>query len=99
MKFSVACGDPSSAPTPTVSPEPDFAKLTAARTFARYVALGTSNSMGVQSAGVVASGQKAAWPALLASGAGAQFSLPLIQDPGCPPRLLSPFAANLALVG
>ena len=44
MKFSVACGDPSSAPTPTVSPEPDFAKLTAARTFARYVALGTSTA-------------------------------------------------------
>ena len=97
--FSVACGDPASAPTPTVSPEADFAKLTAARTFARYVALGTSNSMGVQSAGVVASGQKAAWPALLADRAGAQFSLPLIQDPGCPPRLLSPLAANLALVG
>ncbi|HEY0241381.1 MAG TPA: SGNH/GDSL hydrolase family protein [Gemmatimonadaceae bacterium] len=54
--------------------------------------------MGVQSAGVVASGQKAAWPALLANRAGAQFSLPLIQDPGCPPRLLSPLAANLALV-
>jgi hypothetical protein len=60
--------------------------------------MGTSNSMGVQSAGVFASGQTAAWPARLAARAGAQFSLPLMDSPGCPPPLISPLAANLAVI-
>ena len=96
--ISVACTDPVSAPRSTSDPEPTFAKLTTAKVFERYVAMGTSNSMGVQSAGVFASGQQAAWPAVLATRARAQFVLPLIQDPGCPPHLLSPLASNLALV-
>ena len=93
-----ACADAPSAPNTAIPAEPDYARLTVAKTFARYVAMGTSNSMGVQSAGVFAEGQRAAWPNVLASRAGAQFSLPLMQDPGCPPHLLSPLAANLALV-
>lgn len=96
--ISVACTDPVSAPRSTADPEPNFVKLTTAKVFERYVAMGTSNSMGVQSAGVFASGQQAAWPAVLATRARAQFALPLIQDPGCPPHLLSPLASNLALV-
>lgn len=95
----VACSEPVSAPSPLGLREPTLAKQTIAKTFARYVAMGTSNSMGVQSAGVFANGQKAAWPAQLASRATAQFALPLIQDPGCPPPLLPPLAADLALVG
>lgn len=67
--------------------------------FARYVALGTSNSMGVQSAGVYAAAQRAAWPALLAARVGSGFSLPLVQDPGCGPPLQPPLAADLALIG
>lgn len=67
--------------------------------FARYVALGTSNSMGVQSAGIFAVGQQAAWPAQLAARTGVSFTLPLVQNPGCPPGLLAPLAVNLALVG
>jgi hypothetical protein len=67
--------------------------------FARYVALGTSNSQGVQSAGVFASAQSAAWPAQLAQRAGASFPLALLQDPGCGPPLLAPLAADLVLVG
>ena len=97
--ISVACADPVSAPTRTGDLQPNFGKLTLPKAFARYVALGTSNSMGVQSAGVFAAGQQAAWPAVLANRARSQFSLPLIQDPGCPPHLLSPLASNLALVG
>lgn len=95
-----ACADPVS-PTPeaTSIDSPAMGKLTVSKAFARYVAMGTSNSMGVQSAGVFAGGQSAAWPARLASRAGAQFSLPLIDDPGCPPPLLSPLAANLAVIG
>jgi hypothetical protein len=66
---------------------------------ARFVALGTSNSMGVQSAGIFAAGQQAAWPAQLAARAGVAFSLPLVQDPGCGPPLQPPLAADLLLVG
>jgi hypothetical protein len=96
-----ACSEPVSGPiSATRSPsDPAFARVTTAKVFANYVALGTSNSMGVQSAGVFAAGQTAAWPAQLAARAGASFTLPLISDPGCPPSLLSPLAANLALIG
>jgi hypothetical protein len=75
------------------------APLTAKSLFERYVALGTSNSMGVQSAGIFAAGQRAAWPAQLAARVGVPFSLPLEADPGCGPPLLAPLAADAALVG
>jgi hypothetical protein len=60
--------------------------------------MGTSNSMGVVSAGISASGQRMAWPAQLASRIGVPFSMPLIQDPGCSPPLIAPLAANMVLV-
>jgi hypothetical protein len=72
---------------------------TIAEVFGRFVALGTSNSMGVQSAGIFAAGQQTAWPAELARRAGVPFSVPLLQDPGCGPPLLPPLASDLALVG
>jgi len=98
-----ACTDPVQ-PRPPRSPEhPSFdgttSPPTAADVFQRYVALGTSNSMGVQSAGIFAGGQRAAWPAQLAQRAGVSFSLPLVQDPGCGPALQPPLAADLVLVG
>lgn len=61
--------------------------------FSRYVAIGTSLSMGVQSDGVLYSTQQEAWPQLLAHQAFAPFSQPLIQGPGC----FSPFIAPLQL--
>ena len=100
-----ACTDPVA---PTLAP-PEQARHavtsiaaapTAAEVFARYVALGTSNSMGVQSAGISAATQRASWPAQLAARVGgATFTLPLVQDPGCSPPLLAPLATNLALLG
>jgi lysophospholipase L1-like esterase len=83
------------APTAAVSKR----KMTPQDLFARYVALGTSNSMGVQAAGIFASGQRAAWPAQLAARSGALFAMPLVENPGCPPGLLSPLAVNLGLLG
>src|SRR5690348_14001408 len=98
VSFS-ACSDPIS---PTRAPfalaRPDFA-VTAQDIFQRYVALGTSNSMGVQSAGIYAAAQRAAWPAQLAALVGTPFSLPLVADPGCGPPLLPPLAADAVLVG
>ena len=80
-------------------PSRDITPLTPQAVFQRYVALGTSNSMGVQSAGIFAAGQRAAWPAQLAAHVGVSFSLPLEQDPGCGPPLLPPLAGDAALVG
>ena len=93
------CSDPLS-PTRSLKPSgaPNRA-VTAQDIFQRYVALGTSNSMGVQSAGIFAAGQRAAWPAQLAARVGTSFSLPLEEDPGCGPPLLPPLAADAALVG
>jgi len=92
-----ACTDIAAPPAP-LSPESSPRRVTAPEAFARYVALGTSNSQGVQSAGISAAAQRAAWPAQLAARAGVAFSLPLVQDPGCSPPLIPPLAANMALV-
>ena len=59
--------------------------------FQRYVAIGTSISMGVASDGVYAASQQSSWPAQLARLAHRDLSLPLIQAPGCS----APFAAPL----
>ena len=97
---AAACSDPVAPPSTRIAPSSaTVAAPTIAEVFARFVALGTSNSMGVQSAGIFAAGQQAAWPAELARRAGAAFSLPLVQDPGCGPPLLPPLASDLVLVG
>src|SRR5690348_1451030 len=93
-----ACSDPT-RPTSASSTVDASSPLAAESVFARYVALGTSNSMGVQSAGISAAGQRTAWPAQLAARLpGVSFSLPLVRDPGCNPPLVAPLAADLALV-
>ena len=99
-----ACTDPIAPPgppnTPTVpATNRSVSAVTAQAMLARYVALGTSNSQGVQSAGIFAAGQRAAWPAELARRAGVPFALPLIQDPGCGPPLLPPLVSEIVLVG
>ena len=97
----VACESPTQPDLSTRPPQKPSAtkKLTAQDILSRYVALGTSNSMGVQSAGIFAGGQKAAWPAQLAARVAVAFSLPLVADPGCGPPLAPPLAADLVLVG
>jgi hypothetical protein len=91
-----------SACSDSLSPLQDVERahaLTAPDVFARYVALGTSNSMGVQSAGIFAAAQRESWPAQLAARVGVPFTLPLTQNPGCGPPLLAPLATDLALIG
>ncbi len=67
--------------------------------FATYVAVGTSISMGVQSAGVTASTQAQAWPALLARQAGASFAIPFLRLPGCTPPVIAPLQLARYLSG
>lgn len=94
-----ACADPTAPTLARKSPDRPNFTVTAEEIFQRYVALGTSNSMGVQSAGIYAAGQRAAWPAQLAARVGMPFSLPLVQDPGCGPPLMPPLVADAVLVG
>lgn len=100
---AAACTDPiaprAARPTDARTALSAAAPPTAAQVFATYVALGTSLSMGVQSAGIYAAGQQAAWPARLAARVGTPFSLPLVQDPGCGPPLAPPLAVDVALIG
>jgi hypothetical protein len=99
--FIVACGDPvAPRSSPSIPERASFTQApTAQEIFQRFVSLGTSNSMGVQSAGVFAGGQLAAWPAQLAAKVGASYTPPLLQDPGCGPPLLPPLATDVVLVG
>jgi hypothetical protein len=65
--------------------------------FTRYVAMGTSLSMGVQSDGVVYFSQQADWTKLLAHQAFASYSQPLIAAPGCFSPLIAPLQLSRRL--
>ena len=69
--------------------------------FERYVSIGTSITMGIQSAGVFYATQQHAWPALLAHQAfsSARFTVPLIQGPGCYSPLIAPIQFQRRLSG
>jgi lysophospholipase L1-like esterase len=71
---------------PIAAPEP----VTGQADFTRYVAIGTSVSMGIQNAGLVDEFQRTSFPALLAERVGANgdsFVQPLVASPGIPPVL------------
>jgi lysophospholipase L1-like esterase len=67
--------------------------------FQRYVAIGTSISMGVSSDGVYSATQQMSFPAQLARLANREITLPLISFPGCASPLASPLASGLRLSG
>lgn len=69
------------------------------RAFERYVAVGTSLSMGVESDGVVYFSQQQDWTNLLSHQADASFSQPLSQAPGCFSPLIGPLELNARLSG
>jgi len=66
---------------------------------ARYVAVGTSLSAGVQSQGLLYSTQARAWPALLADQSFAPFEYPAIRGPGCAPPMIAPLQFGHLLSG
>ena len=67
--------------------------------FQRYVAIGTSISMGVQGDGVYAATQQTSWPAQLARLAHRELSLPLIESTGCAAPLAPPHATGKRISG
>jgi lysophospholipase L1-like esterase len=65
--------------------------------FVRYVSLGNSITAGFQSAGIVDSTQRNAYPNLLARAAGGiPFQQPMFARPGCPPLMTAPLVASTA---
>jgi len=67
--------------------------------FSRYVAVGTSLSMGVQSDGVVYFSQQHDWTTLLSHMAFAQYTQPLVAAPGCFSPLIAPLQLSRRLSG
>lgn len=65
----------------------------------RYVAIGTSISMGWQSDGVIAATQETSWPAQLAAMADRSITQPYIDGTGCRSPLLPPLASGKRLSG
>jgi len=67
--------------------------------FNRYVAIGTSVSMGWQSDGVIAATQETSWPEQLAEMAHRSITQPYIDGTGCRSPLIAPLALGRRLSG
>src|SRR5215471_20330510 len=86
--IGVGCSDASTvAPTRSIEPPSATAAGNLFGPPQKYVAIGTSISMGWASDGVYFGSQLVSWPALIGFGTLQPISLPLIQAPGC----ISPF--------
>ena len=93
-----ACTD--SPVSPSLSGTPSAASFSEGRgAFQRYVAIGTSISMGVASDGAIAASQTESWPAQLARMAGREMTLPLIDGTGCRSPLRAPLATGVRISG
>jgi hypothetical protein len=96
-----ACSDRTTAPLATEVAHDEIAVGGADGTgdFQRYVAVGTSISMGVQSDGVNSTTQETSWPAQLARLAHRELSLPRIAFPGCAAPLDTRLSTGLRVSG
>lgn len=93
--LAVACAD--SGRPPITSPEEVALSRNASEgargVFHRYVAIGTSVSMGWASDGVFRASQEQAWPLQLARRTGREMSAPYVSFPGCRSPLAAPLAS------
>ena len=97
---ATACSDALRPTAPsTRSPQPTASTSNAPWTREKFVAIGTSISMGWFSNGVYAGSQVLAWPALIRFGGSDRISLPLIESPGCLSPLLAPLGNGVRLSG
>jgi len=96
-----ACStDRTTAPTSRLTPGDASANESEGRgVFQRYVAIGTSISMGWASDGVIAATQLTSWPAQLAAMAGRDLSQPYIAGTGCRSPLVAPLLTFTRLSG
>jgi hypothetical protein len=84
LVFATACVE-HEAVLPPVTPQ------SGGDLFANYVALGNSITAGWQSGGINDSTQMESYAVMLAEQAGAEFGVPLLEFPGCPPPFVTPF--------
>ena len=94
-----ACSDdarpPLTAPPNTATaPETD-----AVNALKRYVAIGTSVSMGWQSEGATAESQSQSWPAQLSRLAGTELDQPYLDGTGCKAPFAAPLASGVRISG
>lgn len=96
-----ACSDNplATAPVSDRGAPPVESRSGGARLFTRFVAIGTSVTMGVQSDGVFDGTQRASWVAQLAEMAGHDLTIPLIESPGCGSPIVGVLAQNRRLSG
>ena len=94
-----ACVDSPYAPTPAAPRAPALQESEGRGVFQRYVAMGTSISMGVASDGVVGSSQENSWPAQLARMGGRDITQPLIRETGCHAPIAAPLGGGLRTSG
>ena len=100
MAGMVMAGCSNDAVGPIVKEEIGLSVSSAASAaFERYVSIGTSITMGVESDGVLFRSQRDAWPAQLAAIAGAEFTTPEIASPGCFSPLKTPLIRQERLDG
>ena len=99
----VACSDAPSPAAPSHLPDAKVARVEeesgARGLFKRYVAIGTSVSMGWAADGGFASAQLQSWPAQLSRAAGWEMSQPLLAGTGCRPPLQAPLASGIRING
>ena len=96
----VACVDSPTAPAHRPPGAPSLDQASEGRgVLQRYVAIGTSISMGWASDGVFAGSQVDSWPAQLARLGNREITQPLIASPGCRPPLVGILGLNQRLDG
>lgn len=95
----VACADSPVSPPRVEVDRPALQQSEGRGVFQRYVALGTSISMGWASDGVLAASQHESWPAQLARMANREITQPYIQSPGCRSPLVAPLSAGVRVSG
>jgi hypothetical protein len=94
-----ACADSPVAPSRVVVDTPALQQSAGRGVFQRYVAMGTSLSMGWASDGVFIGTQVSSWPAQLARLGEREITQPYIQSPGCPAPIAPPLARDMRLSG
>jgi hypothetical protein len=100
VALAAACSDAPQTTAPQLRDIPASAGASRGLfTPTKYVAIGTSISMGWMSNGVYSGSQLQSWPALLSFGSLRPISLPLIQSPGCTSPLVAPLSNGLRLSG
>jgi hypothetical protein len=94
-----ACADAPTAPPRVEAGGASLQQSEGRGVFQRYVAIGTSISMGWASDGVLAASQRMSWPAQLARLADRELTQPYIQSPGCRSPLVAPLLASIRVSG